>query len=80
MDKRVTTQVFGITADDKVTLHTHGQGDDIWHTLVLPGEVTLFFDGNGADDWAALLGFLDRMCAIRNAVLQDRADAKAVAS
>jgi hypothetical protein len=79
MRKRITTQVFDITANDEVTLHPHGDGDSIWYCLALPGEVSLFFDGRGDDDMHNLLGFLDRLHAIRNAVLQDQADRQTMA-
>lgn len=42
--------------------------------LDLPGNVTLSFDGLGAESEANLLGFLDQMHSIRNALIQDIAD------
>jgi hypothetical protein len=80
MDARSHVQVHGITADHAVTIRHHNTGANAWDCLTLPGEVSLFFEGEGDDNLANVLGFLNRMCAIRNALLQDQADAGAVAS
>jgi hypothetical protein len=73
-------QVHRITADHEVTLSHHGTGVDAWDCLKLPGDITLFFEGEGVDNLANVLGFLDRLHAIRDALLQDRADRQEVAS
>jgi hypothetical protein len=80
MDTRSRTQVHGVIADHRVTLSLHRTDGDPWHCLTLPGDVTLFFEGEGDDNLYNLLGFLDRLHAIRNALLQDRADSGVVAS
>jgi hypothetical protein len=73
-------QVLGITADHEVTISHHNTGAVAWDCLRLPGDITLFFEGKGDDNLANVLGFLDRMGAIRTALLQDRADRREVAS
>jgi hypothetical protein len=73
-------QVHRITADHEVTLSHHNTGADAWDCLKLPGDITLFFDGEGVDNLANVLGFLDRLHAIRTALLQDRADRQEVTS
>jgi hypothetical protein len=80
MYKLTTTEAFGITVDDEVRLSTHDQAGHPWHCLRLPVGITLFFTSEDRDNTDDLLGFLDRLHAIRNAVLQDRADASEVAS
>jgi hypothetical protein len=73
-------QVHRITADHEVTLSHHNTGADAWDCLTLPGDITLYFEGDGDDNLANVLGFLDRLHAIRTALMQDRADRREVAS
>jgi hypothetical protein len=73
-------QVHRITADHEVTLSHYNTGADAWYCLKLPGDITLFFDGEGVDNLANVLGFLDRLHAIRDALLQDWADRQEVES
>jgi hypothetical protein len=80
MDTRSKMQVHGVTADHKVTLRHHDTGADTWDCLTLPGDITLYFEGDGDDNLANVLGFLDRLHAIRTALMQDRADRREVAS
>jgi hypothetical protein len=80
MDTRSRTQIHGVTADHEVTLTVHGKGSDTWQCLTLPGEVTLFFEGEGDENLHNVLGFLDRLHAIRNALVQDQVWGGVVAS
>jgi hypothetical protein len=80
MDTASYMQVHRITADHEVTLSHHNTGADAWDCLKLPGDITLFFDGEGVDNLANVLGFLDRLHAIRDALLQDWADRQEVES
>jgi hypothetical protein len=80
MNTRSNMQVHRITADHEVTLSHHNTGANAWDCLRLPGDITLFFDGEGVDNLANVLGFLDRLHAIRTALLQDWADRREVAS
>jgi hypothetical protein len=79
MDTRSSTQVFGITADHEVAITHHMTGANAWACLRLPGEITLFFEGEGDDNLYNVMGFLEWMCSIRNTLLQDWADRQAVA-
>lgn len=48
--------------------------DGGYHRILIGEECYLHFAGLGDEAETNLLGFLDQMHAIRNAVLQDRAD------
>ena len=66
-----SVNVMGITADDHVKM-VRLQPAPMDHMVIdLPGNVTLFFEGRGAESKANLLGFLDQMHSIRNALMDD---------
>jgi hypothetical protein len=69
-----TIHIHRVTASDTVGIEWTGDDDDRNCWLDLPGHVTMFIDGRNGEAEANLLGFLDRIHAIRNALLQDMAD------
>lgn len=73
-----SVSVMNVTANDKVQMSNIGEGGHDHMILELPGRVTLFFEGWHNESEANLLGFLDQMHQIRNALIQDISERQGV--
>ena len=74
MERIGTVNYHGLTGDTKVKHDHYDAEEGMIHCLIIGNSIRLFPEGRGNESEANLLGFLDQMHSIRNALMQDMAE------